>query len=288
MNLQTSHGDLSMRDYTFGDILAPFPYDESININNLMTNINDANMVAIKIGDVNGSTSAQWKNSALGISTRSNPIEKLILEKVSINGSTYIEFRSNKNGLLYGFQFGARLNGLNLEALQNGVLDITPEMVVNTSGKMRVSWSENNGIKVNKDDVLFRIKVDAANAKSFLLPAENDIVTPEIYFNTLEVRDLEFEWRNIEEDINEFRLDQNEPNPFIDDTEIGFYMPKRGEATFTVYSVDGKVMYELTDNYETGENTIVVKAEDVGVNGMVIYEVKGNGFVGNGRMILVK
>ena len=41
--------------YSFNDILNPFPFQEVIDVNSLQSNMDNADFMAIKIGDVNGS-----------------------------------------------------------------------------------------------------------------------------------------------------------------------------------------------------------------------------------------
>jgi hypothetical protein len=132
--------------------------------------------------------------------------------------------------------------------------------------------------------------VESANELATLSIDENDLVPAEIYMNTLEIKNLEFEWRNDASTNSEtaFRLDQNEPNPFIDVTEIGFFMPEAGEATFSVFDIDGKLILRQTSMYEAGENVINVSSRDIGVKGMVVYEVSGDGFSGSRKMIVVE
>jgi len=237
--------------YEFPDADDPFPFEEEVIIEDLMTNINDANLVAVKIGDVNGSASTNFNNTKNGIAPRSNPVRKMILEPTVIDGQSYIEFKAAEDGKLFGFQFGAHKDGYDIKGLERGLIDVTPNMILQTNDKLRMSWSQEDGISVFAGQVLFRILVESDSEASTLFIDESDIVPSEIYIDVLEINNLEFEWRN--ENINPtedaFRLDQNEPNPFITLTNIGFYMPEAGKAEFNVYTVDGKVLYSATDKF---------------------------------------
>ncbi|MEM9548572.1 MAG: HYR domain-containing protein [Bacteroidota bacterium] len=272
-------------EYEFSDIYSPFPYDEVVNIDDLMLNISGADMVAVKIGDVNGSASTQLKNNLNGSILRSNLKKKLVLKKISIDGETYIEFKASEDGLLYGFQFTGFLNGIQVEGIKDGAIHMSPEMIVNTSDKFRVSWSEAKGVQVVENDVLFSLKIDDSRANGLLKLAEDDILVSEIYFNSLTQQSLEFEWRNTEFSNQLFRLDQNEPNPFKGFTEIGFYLPKAGDITLTIYSVDGKELYQATEFFKSGQNNIPLHTRKLGLKGVLIYEIKGNGMKETKRMI---
>jgi subtilisin-like proprotein convertase family protein len=276
--------------YEFPNAEDPFPYEEEVQVLDLMESIDDADMIAVKIGDVNGSASSSFNNAKAGIAPRSNPIQKMILEKVDIDGKIYIEFRAAENGKLYGFQFGAENTGFDIKGLERGLIDVSADIIAKSNHKVRMSWSDKHGVPVFKDQVLFRMLVESANELATLSIDENDLVPAEIYMNTLEIKNLEFEWRNDASTNSEtaFRLDQNEPNPFIDVTEIGFFMPEAGEATFSVFDIDGKLILRQTSMYEAGENVINVSSRDIGVKGMVVYEVSGDGFSGSRKMIVVE
>jgi hypothetical protein len=49
-------------------------------------------------------------------------------------------------------------------------------------------------------------------------------------------------------------LYQNTPNPFVEETAIGFYLPVASAATLTVRDVKGALLYRLEGNYAKGEN----------------------------------
>jgi len=275
--------------YEFPDANEPFPYEEKVDIVDLMENINDADLVAVKIGDVNGSASTNFNNIKFG-TTRSNPTHTIILENTVIDEKHYIEFKASAEGTLFGLQFGAENNGFDINGFQRGLLNVTPDMIRTTDKQLRMSWSNENGIPVFEGQVLFRIAVDATTDLATLTINPDDIVTPEIYTDALDINTLEFEWRkdNTSPNTTAFRLDQNEPNPFIDVTKIGFYMPKAGEATFRVFDVDGKLILSRIAEFEAGENTIEVSEKEIGIKGIVVYEISGEGFSGTRKMIIVE
>jgi len=138
--------------YDFPDPIDPFPYEEEVEIRDLMSNINDADL--------------------------------------------YIEFSAAEDGIVYGFQFGAENTGFDIKGLQRGLLDVTPNMIRTGGKKLRMSWSSESGVPVFEGQVLFRIVADAANDLATLSILSDDIVSPEIYIDALEISNLSFEWRS--------------------------------------------------------------------------------------------
>lgn len=60
-----------------------------------------------------------------------------------------------------------------------------------------------------------------------------------------------------------FVLEQNQPNPFTDETTIGFTLPESGEATLVITNNLGQVLKTIKGNYGEGRNTIVLKDLDL-------------------------
>lgn len=56
-----------------------------------------------------------------------------------------------------------------------------------------------------------------------------------------------------------FVLEQNQPNPFTDETTIGFVLPEAGEATLLITNNLGQVLKTIKGKYGEGRNTIVLK-----------------------------
>lgn len=60
-----------------------------------------------------------------------------------------------------------------------------------------------------------------------------------------------------------FVLEQNQPNPFTDETTIGFTLPEAGEATLLITNNLGQVLKTIKGKYGAGRNTIVLKDLDL-------------------------
>ena len=71
----------------------------------------------------------------------------------------------------------------------------------------------------------------------------------------------------------EFALFQNEPNPFVDRTNIGFTLPEAMDAKLTVFDVTGKIVKMVEGEYEAGYNEITLQQQDLGTTGMLYYRL---------------
>jgi len=84
-----------------------------------------------------------------------------------------------------------------------------------------------------------------------------------------------------------FELFQNQPNPFNNSTEIGFYLPEAGQATLNVMSADGKVIYTNVGDYDKGMNRVNLDASSLGNKGVLLYRLDYNGFSATKKMIFI-
>jgi len=86
---------------------------------------------------------------------------------------------------------------------------------------------------------------------------------------------------------NGFRLLQNTPNPFRDETVIGFVLPEASLATLTIYDVSGRALKVVTGDYETGYNTISLNKSDL-MEGVLYYKLQTSDYTATKKMIAIK
>jgi len=93
--------------------------------------------------------------------------------------------------------------------------------------------------------------------------------------------------------ITEYRLFQNNPNPFNPQTDIRFQMPIQAQVTIKIYNMLGKEIRTLIDGKRepgfytvswNGDNNIGKKV----ASGVYLYMIKANHFVQVRKMLLMK
>ena len=70
-----------------------------------------------------------------------------------------------------------------------------------------------------------------------------------------------------------FELYQNQPNPYLDRTVIGFFLPEATTATLSVYDETGRLLHTQKGDYAKGYNAVTLEARDLGADGMLYYKV---------------
>ena len=97
---------------------------------------------------------------------------------------------------------------------------------------------------------------------------------------------LEF---NGKEQVADFQLEQNTPNPFKSETTIGFTLPEASSATLTITDVTGKVVKVVRGDYAKGYNTVTLKRSDIGVNtGVLSYQLESATHSATKQMIIIE
>jgi len=80
-----------------------------------------------------------------------------------------------------------------------------------------------------------------------------------------------------------FELYQNQPNPFVNRTFVGFFLPARQgsaggpeaiEATLSVFDETGRVVYQQKGQFAQGENMIALDRALINTTGVLFYRLE--------------
>ncbi len=83
-----------------------------------------------------------------------------------------------------------------------------------------------------------------------------------------------------------FSLEQNRPNPFREQTTIGFVLPEAMKATLTVYDVTGRVLRSIKGDYTKGYQTVQLHRSSLIGHGILYYRLDAKAFTATRKMIL--
>ncbi len=111
---------------------------------------------------------------------------------------------------------------------------------------------------------------------------------PEIYTGeSVEIRDLQIQWID-GSDLSAYALYQNEPNPFVTETSIGFSLAKESDVTITIYDATGKTFQTISGQYQAGKHNAVVKSDGLPASGVLYYKLVAGDFESVRSMIKVE
>jgi hypothetical protein len=271
--------------YAFKNPQNPFAEDfpELIQVKNVKVP-QGLNFKAIKIGDVNGTYTV---NAANAIVRSSRDLKFFTKNQILIAGQEYtIDFDVEKLDaaavqFTLSFANGAKVLGVDANPIFNmsknnfGVFD----------NAVTFSWDGQTPSVGKVFSITFKALKngklsDIINLGSALTPVEAN----DMNGNPLNIKLL---FKNQNQEDAKFILYQNKPNPFNNDTRIGFELPTAQKATLTLYSPAGQILKVINRDYQAGYNEEVIRSEDLPVKGMIFYRLESGENVGTGKMLLI-
>ena len=167
-------------------------------------------------------------------------------------------------------------------------IDITNQNVGIHDNAISITWESLT--EQSTDDVLFNLVFSATQTGKLKesVNMNSSITKAEIYKGSdIEVMNLEL---SIQDNLpSVVVLNQNDPNPFVDQTVISFVLPQASDATLSIFNVDGKELKKITGNFVKGLNEVIVKRDDMDMaGGIVYYQLQVGDFTDTKRMMVVQ
>ena len=269
----------------FDDPSRPFPFLEEILIPSLLQDMEDQDLIGIKIGDVNGNAVA---NSSLS-SNRSNDIASLQVPSRLLHEGEVVEVPISMDDLnkLSGIQFSIRATGAEILDISSDHIDLDAGVMRRVSSQeISLAWA---GIEPVSSGHLFTLTLSAQETGTLddILSLDQSRIDAEVYDDTFGEYDLTLAFTEDNALVETYELYQNTPNPFSGETLIGFDLREAGEATFTVWDISGKAIYTTTQNYERGAHKITLTSEELSTSGVLYYQLTSKNFTATRKMIMI-
>ncbi len=262
-------------------------FPEIIQVGNLSGANGGKNFTAVKIGDLTGDAIA---NNAQQVSDR-NPVATTLVDindrDVKAGEEFSVEFNSADLSKVSGYQFTMNFPNLEFVELTPGANLTADNFAVFAADKaITTSW---NGDAANATfSVKFRATADGK--LSNMLGVSGRITAAEAYTKNNEQMDVAFRFNGANGSTIAgvgFELYQNQPNPFVESTNIGFNLPEAAKATLTVFNAEGKALYSTTQQFSKGINTVKVDRAALKGAGLTYYTLETNTDSATRKMIMM-
>jgi hypothetical protein len=261
----------------FANPLNPFtaPLKENISIADAQSNLVE-DFVGVKIGDVNGTAVA---NSAMQVDDRTNGTLIFDVDNRVVKAGETFDVTFKASEAVQGYQMTLNLSGLEVAGIVKS--DKVSENNFGVFGDaLTVSVDGENSFTVT-----FRAK--KSGKLSEMIGVSGRITKAEGYSmanNRLDVA-LRFGGNTIS-GVG-FELYQNQPNPFVNRTVIGFHLPEAATAVLTITDESGRLIYTQQGDYAKGYNAIAVDRALLNTTGILYYTVKAGDDAATLKMIQV-
>ncbi len=269
-------------DQEFFEENQPWPFTEEIDLFDLDVSESVKDFIAVKIGDVNGSASA---NSNVVAATNRNQQTITVnypSEEFGRGESISVPLQATKELLIAGIQFTLKYDMTNVE-----FVNVQSEMegfgedhyaVYDQEGLLTLSWHSESLANIQSGEDLITLQFKAltkGNTKDIDLEINSSITRSEAYTQSLEILNIELQEGAETSDIREFMVYQNTPNPFSSETAIEFYTEKPAkDVVLSVFDVNGHLIYSEVSDYNKGSHKIVLSNEMLKTSGLLYYRIQ--------------
>ncbi len=267
--------------FVFPDPTNPFEtlFPEIVDINGLSADeIHD--FVGIKIGDLNGSAQANAEAEADDRTTTSDLVFAVSDEQLQAGQTYKVGFKASDFESIHGYQFSLNFatDQLEMVEVEAGALNNLSAANFGTAllerGVLTTSWNSQDAVTVPIGATVFSVSFTAKadGQLSELLNINSNYTVAEAYNKDLDLMGVDLRF-----DIDEvagvnFELLQNTPNPFTQETVIGFNLPASTKATVNVLDISGKVVKVISGDFDKGYNQISLSAEGL-ETGLLYYQL---------------
>lgn len=219
----------------------------------------EVKFTGVKTGDINLSANAASPKTT-------GTLQFDLNEKTFVAGEEVrATFNAKDIAKMEGYQFTL---GYDKDALEVTNIEGNPEnfgMVEN--GVITTSWNGNAQSGDNLFSIVFKAK--KSGNLSELLNVNSTYTTAEAYTTAGEYHNVALKFNGARD---RFALYQNQPNPFMGRTVIGFNLPKAEHAKMTIYDIAGRVLKVVEGNFNKGYNEVTV--DEILGSGVLNYKLE--------------
>ena len=284
-------------DFVYPNPDNPFAttFPENFSINGLSADL-ETDFVGIKIGDVNGSASP---NSLVGSDDRS-AADALVFEVANqsfeAEEEVKVDFRASDMTSVAGYQYSLGFDRDKLEFHQivigalEGLDSTNFGLTLLDEGVITTSWNTRRELEIANDAVLFSVIFTAKEVGTLadLLEINSSYTRAEGYDHAYNFLDMELEFTGNFSPAGPFALYQNQPNPFKNETMIGFNLSQAEFASLIIYDVKGKQLKVYEGEFAKGFNSISINRADFQGHNILYYELKTATNTASRKMIMIE
>ncbi len=285
-------------DYNFPNPNNPLSpaFPEEIVLTNLTADSLTEHFIAIKVGDVNLTSSP---------SLIDNPSENLTFyidnQGVNHDDEIIIDFKVNNFKDIMAWQMDLEFDTEQLTFLEINNVHL-PRFNTNNIGQrflnegvLPIVWAnpkgDKKGFTLEDEAIIFSIKFKVNNDIVFdenLFKIKTDRLTQAAYKKDESVN-IELRYLNSSEQPKpKMWVGNNYPNPFGYITEIDFSLPVAETINFSISDISGRLVYTFSAEYDAGMNKIKLDETIFPQTGLYYYQLENSENRFNGKMIFTK
>jgi len=250
-------------------------FREAIEIDNHQIDRMDADFIAIKIGDLNGTATTNNLQQSEARTNRNKLTFKWTDKALEAGEIITLDFTVADLQTLEGYQLALDFTGLELMNIQEGLVkhhhfgqQLLNRNILLSSWDRLSSPIESTTIHTH----LFSLELKARTAGNLseFLHLQPKITPTEAYDITGKILDITLDF---ETTSTTFTLEQNRPNPFKEQTMIGFQLPDAGKVNLTILDVQGRVLLQEAKDFSAGNQQWLIEGQSLTTKGVLYYQL---------------
>ena len=265
-----------------------------------------SNFIGVKVGDIlghanptalHGGLASPRSNQYLRLTAINEPVGPDNLLEIPVTAANFQQIASYQMSLNFDVQ---HLEYIELLPSGNPMLaQIAVGNARTHEGLLRLSWFDlyGKGLTAKPDEVLFtlrfRVRADISDLAEVLgisaryLRAEAYNADAEPMQISLDVHGSALLPTAATEPVVGYQLYQNVPNPFAQQSYIGFDLPADMQADLIIFDQLGKMVRQYSGNYSQGYNRVEIAKENLG-KGLYYYTLRTADFTATKSMIVLE
>ena len=277
--------------YDFPDIQDPWAaeFPEKYIIEDLTSDM-DIDFIGVKIGDVNGSVTANSNSRNPGVNTNKSVVLEIERQDIQSGNIKLIPVYTSEYNKVSGWQGTLKFDPELIE-----VRKLTSESLTgfeeanyhvdNKNGTVTISYHSVDNTEIQNED-LFQIQViarkDITNSNLFSLTSDNTL--SEAYTKDNEQIDLRMTERFNSE---KGKIISVNPNPFVEKTTIEIFIPDATNGVWEYFDVNGRKLYSISGYYEKGIQTVDITQKELNTRGIIYVRFVSESFSSDYKMIVL-
>jgi len=235
--------------YQFPDVTNPFPYKDSISINNLTSNLANQSFIGMKLGDVN----YDWDAAVMRTNAKANKPIELYYDDIQADKvqEVRIPIRVKNFKEILGLQYTLNFNSkaLELKGIEQNKLNVEYGINKAKEGKISFLWNDDKGISKTLDDGSVLMELVFTKKAPFMqedLTLTNDIATIEAWDGNLQKHAIVKTIGKINS-APEFASKENwqvSPNPTSGEVKVDLSLKSNKSIRFQLTTFDGRIVFQ--------------------------------------------
>jgi hypothetical protein len=283
------------KDFAFPNAANPFQttFPENKSLADIHADQMGQDFVAIKVGDVNNTAIA---NSLMSSEDRSAGTLLFDVDDREVKAGEVFTATFKAADLVTGYQFTLNYNDLEvMDVIPGSDMKVDNFSVQPERNAITTSWFK--GANVNKAEFSVKFRARATGSLSKMLGVSSRVTKAEAYKEddnanaALNVLDVAFRFNGTQGSTIAgvgFELYQNQPNPFVNKTTIGFHLPEASEATLSIFDEQGRLLFRQKNNFVKGYNYVPIEKAMLNATGVLYYSLESGVGSATKKMIQAK